>query len=44
LLTSELGFDEEEALALLNNYHNENLKMLQEIEHLKSKVTSQSKE
>ena len=28
LLTSELDFNEDEALEMLNNYHNENLKMM----------------
>ena len=28
LLTSEADFNEDEALEMLNNYHNENLKMM----------------
>lgn len=45
LLASELdGFNEDEALEMLDNYHNENLHMLQEIEQLKLKITSISRD
>ena len=45
LLASELdGFNEDEALEMLDNYHNENLQMLQEIELLKVKITSISRD